>query len=368
MSVITDQHLPSSIAAVDQLGIDIGLSSIKLVCSPTQTEAASSAIDAPVSFFTFEASQIEDCLALLCRWAQARQSAADAKPLTIFATGSRASAAWDKIRDIPGVSLQSEDEVHCLVKGIDFLATKVPDEVFTYGGTNDDTNIHFVPSSKVKYPFLLVSIGSGVSFIKVSQDGSYERVGGTSLGGGTVGGLLSLLTNTKRSFDEMVDLAEQGDNATVDKLVGDIYGRDYTGIGLKMTAVASSFGKMFSMRPHNATDTKTEAGAQRESVAEAVPHEASAASQPSRDQPREADICRSVVFAVFNNLGQLAHLHSELHGITDVYFGGSYMQGYHHQVIQTLHISVNFYSKGRKTALFLRHAHALGALGAFLTG
>lgn len=43
-------------------------------------------------------------------------------------------------------------------------------------------------------PCLLVNIGSGVSIIRVDEDGSFERVSGTSLGGGTLWGLLSLLT------------------------------------------------------------------------------------------------------------------------------------------------------------------------------
>lgn len=49
-------------------------------------------------------------------------------------------------------------------------------------------------------PCLLVNIGSGVSIIRVDEDGSFERVSGTSLGGGTLWGLLSLLTGAT-SFD-----------------------------------------------------------------------------------------------------------------------------------------------------------------------
>ena len=94
------------------------------------------------------------------------------------------------------------------------------------------------------YPYLLVNIGSGVSMIKVSGPRHYERIGGTSLGGGTLWGLLSILTGA-RSFDEMLGMAERGDNTAVDMLVGDIYGADYGKIGLKSTTIASSFGKVF---------------------------------------------------------------------------------------------------------------------------
>jgi type II pantothenate kinase len=47
---------------------------------------------------------------------------------------------------------------------------------------------------------LLVNIGSGVSIIKIDDYGKFERISGTSLGGGTLWGLLSLLTGAK-SFD-----------------------------------------------------------------------------------------------------------------------------------------------------------------------
>jgi type II pantothenate kinase len=56
------------------------------------------------------------------------------------------------------------------------------------------------PSAEPQFPCLLVNIGSGVSIVKVDRDGSFERVSGTSLGGGTLWGLLSLLTDAE-SFD-----------------------------------------------------------------------------------------------------------------------------------------------------------------------
>ena len=46
----------------------------------------------------------------------------------------------------------------------------------------------------------------------------------------------------------MLGMAERGDNAKVDMLVGDIYGGGYEKIGLKATTIASSFGKVFKMQ------------------------------------------------------------------------------------------------------------------------
>jgi pantothenate kinase len=76
-----------------------------------------------------------------------------------------------------------------------------------------------------EFPYLVVNIGSGVSILKVSSPGKYERVSGTSLGGGTYWGLCRLLTKCA-TFEEVLDIAETGDAGLVDMLVKDIYGGD----------------------------------------------------------------------------------------------------------------------------------------------
>jgi type II pantothenate kinase len=53
---------------------------------------------------------------------------------------------------------------------------------------------------------MLVSIGSGVSMIKVSANGKFERVSGTMIGGGTLVGLSNLLTGI-RDFDQIIELS-----------------------------------------------------------------------------------------------------------------------------------------------------------------
>ena len=112
------------------------------------------------------------------------------------------------------------------------------------------------------YPYLLVNIGSGVSMIKVSGPKQFQRVGGTHLGGGTFWGIMSLLTGA-RTFDDMLAMADRGDNSGVDMLVGDIYGMDYGKIGLKSTAIASTFGKVFRLQSeaqHKENEGRTENG------------------------------------------------------------------------------------------------------------
>jgi hypothetical protein len=145
--------------------------------------------------------------------------------------------------------------IHIHVLGLDFFITEIPGEVFNYSDT-DPMQFVQVPTPPTEiYPYLLVNIGSGVSMIKVSGPRRYERIGGTSLGGGTLWGLLSLLTGA-RTFDEMLRMADLGDNTAVDMLVGDIYGTDYSKIGLKSTTIASSFGKVFKMKREAESDAE----------------------------------------------------------------------------------------------------------------
>ena len=46
-----------------------------------------------------------------------------------------------------------------------------------------------------------------------------------------------------QTFDELLQLAEKGDHREVDMLVKDIYGGDYSAIGLPGDIIASSLGK-----------------------------------------------------------------------------------------------------------------------------
>lgn len=249
--------------------------------------------------------------------------------------------------------------------GLDFFITEIPREVFTYSETDP---MHFAEPRSDIYPYLLVNIGSGVSMIRVSGPREFKRVGGTSLGGGTLWGLLSLLTGAK-SFDSMLGLAETGDNAKVDMLVGDIYGADYGKIGLKSSTIASSFGKVFKMKRGEEREVEASTGlANGISAAEL-----SRATDPSEDVDAQdssppfsdADISRSLLYAISNNIGQIAYLQSEKHSLSTIYFGGSFIRG-HRQTMNTLSYAIKFWSNGQKKAYFLRHEGYLGSVGAFL--
>lgn len=313
-----------------------------------------------LNFERFETSNIEDCVnfiqSLITRSAQVNHVSEEEmkKSVKIMATGGGAHRFYELFSDSLGVEMRREDEMECLTQGLRFF-THIPEEVYYFSDqlihsvthpdkcslassssastspstqtqtqtqtrVNGDRNVaspaefHELerpspnpPQYSVsfadavpQFPCLLVNIGSGVSIIKVDEDGKFERVSGTSLGGGTLWGILSLLTPAT-TFDgtffisglmlcapfldvaffpsEMLALAEKGDNATVDMLVGDIYGQDYSRLGLKSTMIASSFGKVFK---------KGEAGKKRSFTPE--------------------DISRSLLYAISNNIGQIAYV------------------------------------------------------------
>ncbi|KAF8578750.1 fumble [Ramaria rubella] len=326
-----------------------------------------------LNFERFETSNIEECVAfirsLITRSALANCVSEEEmkRSVKIMATGGGAHRFHELFSGELGVEVRREDEMECLIEGLRFI-THIPDEVYFFSDelihsvshpdkaptihTNGLTeplepvlerpspnppkfNVSFSTDPSPQFPCLLVNIGSGVSIIKVDEGGNFERVSGTSLGGGTLWGLLSLLTPAT-SFDEMLELSEQGDNATVDMLVGDIYGQDYSRLGLKSTMIASSFGKVFK---------KGESGQKRKFSPE--------------------DISRSLLYAISNNIGQIAYMNAEKYGLDKIYFGGCFIRGYA-ATVTTLSYAIRFWSKGTKRALFLRHEGFLGSIGAWI--
>ena len=95
---------------------------------------------------------------------------------------ARALAAQfrDAARSILGVELDSRDEIDCLVKGMAFLMAHVAAETYTWHG---DLPVDRPMDAGIQYPYLLVNVGSGVSFILVRGEHAWERVSGTSVGG-----------------------------------------------------------------------------------------------------------------------------------------------------------------------------------------
>lgn len=180
-----------------------------------------------LNFVRFETEHVDDCVAfiqsLITHSATLNGVSIQEmrKGVKIMATGGGAHKFHELFSSVLEVEVRREDEMECLIEGFKFI-TLIPDEVYYFSDEliNSHSYAHeratlerpspdppqygvmFESNPTPQLPCLLVNIGSGVSIIKVDEDGSFERVSGTSLGGGTLWGLLSLLTPAT-SFDGM---------------------------------------------------------------------------------------------------------------------------------------------------------------------
>ena len=244
------------------------------------------------------------------------------------------------------------DEMKALVTGLNYLLTHLHDECFYYVPPElyspplrpiDSDNGHAQQPKRLyidltaessPFPYLLVNIGTGVSILKVDGDGSYERISGSGLGGGSYWGLARLLTQAK-TFDESLQLSTKGKTKNVDMTVGDIYGGDYASLGLPADMTASFFAKFTSRDDEHL-----------------------------RDNVSDADICRGLLLMTTNNIGQIAFLLAKLHNVKQILFSGSFLRHSSHVDIASVALSkaIAFWSNNEMRALFLRHEGYFGAL------
>ena len=191
-------------------------------------------------------------------------------------------------------------------------------------------------SNSSAYPYMLVTIGTGVSILRVDGPRQHERISGSTIGGGTYWGLIRLLTDVE-DFDDVMRLAEKGDPSKVDMMVGDIYGENDDALqklGLPKHIVASSFGKLVA-KPNPA------------------------------DGLLQEDLARALLLMVTNNIGQVAYLNAKLHKTPRIYFVGNFLR--RNNISQRrLSYAIHYWSKGEMEALFLEHEGYFGALGAFI--
>lgn len=250
--------------------------------------------------------------------------------------GKRAGADNDVSHPI-GAPLDEDDEHNVLEEDASSRSSRSEDD----RGKGDD----WWWSRKVQrdaisesstYPYLLVTIGTGVSILRVDGPRKQERISGSTIGGGTYWGLIRLLTDME-NFEDVMKLAERGDPSKVDMMVGDIYGEKSDALekfGLSSNLVASSFGKLV-MKDDPAAGLK------------------------------EEDIARALLLMITINIGQVAYLNAQLHNTSRIYFVGNFLrQNLLSQ--KRLSFAIDYWSKGQMEALFLEHEGYFGALGAFL--
>ena len=87
---------------------------------------------------------------------------------------------------------------------------------------------------------IIVSMGTGTAIVNAAENG-IEHIGGTGIGGGTLVGLAELMINM-RNFDNIIELASEGDLSKIDLTVGDISKGRITSLPEQTTA--ANFGKI----------------------------------------------------------------------------------------------------------------------------
>ncbi len=245
--------------------------------------------------------------------------------------------------------VQQNDEMDCIVRGLQFATENIEGEVYSYycdlnkisptcspsttdceqdtfrnmrmrhmAGFIDHVDISErvycgIDRLKASYPALVICIGSGVSILKVDGPSKFERVSGSSIGGGTFLGLCRLLTGAN-DFDMALDMASEGDSDAADMVVGDIYGRGYNKFQLSSNTLASSFGKVWM-----------------------------------NDDPRSSltdnDIAKSLVVMITMNIGQVAYMNAKLHDTSTIFFIGNFLR--HNDIsARQLSFAIDYWSGG----------------------
>jgi pantothenate kinase len=264
----------------------------------------------------------------------------------VNATGGGAYKYAKVAKDVLNIEFVQRDEMLSLIRGLNFLLATSPREVFTY--SHVDERQRFISKTDWRYPYILVSVGSGVSILRVDGEESFERVSGSTIGGGTFWGLCKLITQIG-SYEELKELSGRGDNRSVDLLVGDIYGADgYGQFGLPADLIASSFAKC------GLADGDIDGGD-------------NGSRQSFADRFRPEDVARSMLTMVANNIAQIAYLNAIRFDCKQIFFTGGFI---HDNPAAWARISfgLDFWSQSAMSACFLRHDGYLGALGCMLSG
>lgn len=251
---------------------------------------------------------------------------------------------------------QRVDEIVALVTGLNYIRRRSAKDGGLAFHVCPETGERIPVPAGTKcfdtFPYLLVNIGTGTSFVLVENAVTFRRVGGSSVGGGAFMGLgrfllgkeyegeeqeyktLGITTRPGSSempeqFDRLLDLAVNGQPDRVDMLVRDIYGAGDKALGLDAKTLAASFGKC-------------EPGAEK------------------------GDVTSAWLRMICLTVAQLANLYCRLYRCRQAVFGGNFLRG---QSVPMGIISgaMEYWSGGRIPATFLKHEGFLGALGALVS-
>ncbi|EER08271.1 hypothetical protein Pmar_PMAR007942 [Perkinsus marinus ATCC 50983] len=261
---------------------------------------------------------------------------------TIRATGGGAVKFASVIRERLDADIVKVDEMDSLVSGLSLLLN-TDGSLFQYNIKHKrrqviDTSAMEGVEGRGFFPFLLCNIGSGVSILKVEGPGKYQRVSGTSVGGGTVLGLGSLMFNAQ-SFEEIIELSRWGDARRSDLSVGDLMGTQpgsEHGMWSDDT-LASSMGKLFvTDRPRTTAKEGNE-----------LPGNLCAgftASEVGRPRPAREDLAQSLIQMVSYNIGYISYLVAKINKCRTIFCSGKYVNK-HEPTMASISYAVEWYQQ-----------------------
>eukprot|EP00826_Nyctotherus_ovalis_P026320 TRINITY_DN2057_c0_g1_i4.p1 TRINITY_DN2057_c0_g1~~TRINITY_DN2057_c0_g1_i4.p1 ORF type:complete len:302 (+),score=70.56 TRINITY_DN2057_c0_g1_i4:599-1504(+) len=229
----------------------------------------------------------------------------------------------------------------CAILAIAFLNRNTPDCFFDLPGkfigqrgvAEGKPKPRFFSKKADLYPYMLVTIRSGIVFLRVDGPKNFKILDGSNIGASTYLGLLKLLTSYKYPEEALRD-ANIGDNSTVDLSVGDIYGGDYLAIGLASHVIASTFCKVRGKRKNEL------------------------------ERIKDCDISKSLLSAVTGNMLQIGYLLATLENLSTMVLMGPYFDAPTFMQMGTA--TMAGMSKGKISLIFLKHSSYLGSLGVYL--
>ena len=142
------------------------------------------------------------------------------------------------------------------IKGIDYINNHISNSFFDLP-KETLLNLVRVGTSKSKlnlskenqilkqnlYSYILTTGDEGICVYRVDSVDSYKKIGGNTIGPTSIWSLFNLACNYE-DIEFAMNEAFKGNNEFIDLSVGDIYGGDYSGVGLNSDIIASSFSKV----------------------------------------------------------------------------------------------------------------------------
>ena len=122
------------------------------------------------------------------------------------------------------------------IKGIDYINSHFSNSFFSLPKLNKRK----YSLKKDLYPYILTTGDEGNSVFRVDSSDSFKKIGHSTIGPATIWSLFYLACNNEDYEDPKFALKEaaKGNNNNIDLSVGDIYGGDYSGVGLSSHKIA----------------------------------------------------------------------------------------------------------------------------------